>query len=123
MTVIANIVGDGTTTLAVDDDPNTTAPDTGRIFTTVSGTGKLHFFAIAQGPNPAGTDYAELKIWIRDPSFDGWYMSFDDFAIGGWALDENSAPYTLPRNVDCFVQVVFNSGVTKLGIGYMHDTV
>lgn len=123
MTTFAAIVGDGTAVLSVDDDPNVTAPDPSRIFTTPAGDGPCYITTLGASDNLMGDDYALCTIWGRDPAFSQWFLVLDvpvvSQAMIGYAND-----FAIPRNMDFFVQVYNNAGLnglTKVGIGYLHD--
>lgn len=125
MTTFAAIVGDGSSVLATDDDPNTTTPDPSRIWTTPAGDGPCYITTLGASDNNIGEDYALVTIWGKDPEFSQWFVVLDVAVISrvmiGYAND-----YVLPRNMELFAQVFTNAGLnglTQVGIGYLTDVV
>lgn len=123
MTTFATIIGDGTTILSTDDAPDVTAPDPSRIFTAPAGDSPCYITTLGASDNVLGDDYALCTIWGRDAAFGQWFWVLDVPAISQVQLGYANA-YVVPRNMDFFVQITTNSGVsglTKIGIGYVCD--
>lgn len=115
MSTVISTIGDGTTVLTTDPNPNTTAPPSGRQFASPSlgapsDTAQI-YVAVLSGVTII------LQFWMFDPTMDSWFSIGSSVSVAANQMQQVST--SVPRGVTLFCQVTGNVGVKEVGIGYM----
>jgi hypothetical protein len=114
MSAIVHVIGDGSSSLPTDPNPNTTAPDTERQFDSPfpsAPCGPATVYMVAKG----GTSVS-VRLWMYDETIGRWFARGASLSLSS---DQLTILGDIPRGVRVTAQITLNLGVTQIGIGYM----
>jgi hypothetical protein len=116
MSTIEQTIGDGTSVLPTDPNPNTTAPPMARVWSSPvaygPSNGAIPYFVALDGTS------VTFQLWMFDATMNYWFKCQSSV---GLSQDTVATLNEVPRGQTYFLQITVNLGVKQIGFGFMGD--